>query len=85
MNNNYTRFSTFEETIKNLNKITKKEDITKGGIPLCYDDDSIYLDTSEGHNLVIGGTGSGKTRRINISGSIITGDCFPTSGAAKRF
>ena len=34
------------------------------GIPMTYDDDSLYIDDKAIHSLVIGTTGSGKTQAI---------------------
>ena len=36
----------------------------KGGIPLLYDNDKIYVDNSDSHSLIIGATGSKKTRLL---------------------
>lgn len=36
----------------------------KGGIPLLYDTDKIYVDNSDSHSLIIGATGSKKTRLL---------------------
>lgn len=36
----------------------------KGGIPLLYDSDKIYVDNSDSHSLIIGATGSKKTRLL---------------------
>lgn len=38
--------------------------VSKGGIPLLYDGDDIYVDASDSHSLVLGATGSKKTRLI---------------------
>lgn len=35
-----------------------------GGVPLLYDGDKIYVDASDSHSLIIGATGSKKTRLI---------------------
>ena len=47
-----------------ITRISKIEEIKKSGIPVGYDDNSIYLDCKESHTLVIGSTGSGKTQSI---------------------
>jgi type IV secretory pathway TraG/TraD family ATPase VirD4 len=52
--------------IKDLEKITDKKEIERGGIPLCYDDEAVYLDNRYGHTLVIGATGSGKTQTVTL-------------------
>lgn len=77
MKNSYSNFMPLEEMQNELAKINSKEEIEKGGIPLCYDEKSIYLDTDFGHNLVIGSTGSGKTQTTilpKVYTSILTGE-----------
>lgn len=37
---------------------------SKGGIPFFYSDNTVYVDASDAHNLVIGSTGSKKTRLV---------------------
>ena len=77
MKNGYTHFISKEEMEKELIKISRPSEIKKGGIPLSYDDNSIYLDDSTGHNLIIGSTGSGKTQTISfpkIYTSILAGE-----------
>ncbi len=66
MKNNYANFISVEEIKQKLEKISTKEEIKKGGIPMCYDETSIYMDNDVGHTLVIGSTGSGKTQSITL-------------------
>ena len=66
MKNNYSSFIQQEDMQNNLKRITSRKEITKGGIPLCYDDENLYIDESFGHNLVIGATGSGKTQSVTL-------------------
>lgn len=50
---------------KNIEKINISEKEYKaGGIPFIFDKKEIYVDNSEAHSLIIGSTGSGKTRRL---------------------
>ena len=58
----FARWASKDEIINRTTKITKESDIEKSGITFMYDDDSIYINNTEAHNLVIGGTGSGKTQ-----------------------
>ena len=58
----YARWATKEEIKEKSTKITKESEVKKSGITVMYDDDGIYVNDSETHNLVIGGTGSGKTQ-----------------------
>ena len=62
----YSSFISFEDMIKDLEKITNKKEIERGGIPLCYDDEAVYLDNRYGHTLVVGSTGSGKTQTVTL-------------------
>ena len=59
---NYARFADNEAIKKNLTRVDRSLEVNKSGIPFFHDDDNIYVDTSEAHNLVIGSTGSGKTQ-----------------------
>lgn len=58
----YSRLTTNEELIESLEKINKNTKIEKSGIPFTYDEDNLYIESSEINNLVIGTTGSGKTQ-----------------------
>ncbi len=62
-----SRWATKEEIIKTKNIERIKRDDYKynsAGIPFIVNDSSIYVDNSEAHSLIIGSTGSGKTRRL---------------------
>ena len=77
MKNSYSSFMSPEEIQKELIKVKERADVTKGGLPLCYDEKAIYLDTENGHSLVIGHTGSGKTQSCTLPKlwtSILTGE-----------
>ena len=60
------------ETLENmkelvpLSKVNGKEKIKSSGLPMAYDDESIYVNGRENHSLVIGSTGSGKTQTITL-------------------
>ena len=58
----YARFADSDEVKKNLTKMNKDTEIVKSGIPYFHDDDYVYVDTSDAHNIVVGSTGSGKTQ-----------------------
>lgn len=60
----YGRWSTNEEIISRLDAVKQDSIISKGGIPIAYDDSHLYIDSSENHTLVIGSTGSGKTQAV---------------------
>lgn len=63
--NQETRFAKKEEIIQDSHKIHLKEKRYSGaGIPLLVSGDDIYVDNKDHHNLILGATGSGKTRRL---------------------
>lgn len=62
---NYARWATKEEVAKRLKPVNLETGVTKVGTPIAYDDNYLYIDEKEAHNLVIGCTGSGKTQ-VNI-------------------
>lgn len=62
-----SRWATKEEIIKteNIERIERdNSNYNSAGIPFIVNDSSIYVDNSEAHSLIIGSTGSGKTRRL---------------------
>ncbi len=61
---NYLRWLTEEELKAKLTKVNTNTEVKKSGIPMAYDDNSLYIDDSEQHSLVIGTTGSGKVQSI---------------------
>ena len=75
----YARWASKEEIVVHTTKITKDSDIKKSGMEVMYDEDNIYINDSEVHNLVIGSTGSGKTQATimpQIYLSIKAGESF---------
>jgi type IV secretion system protein VirD4 len=65
--NNYSRWSTEEEITSFLHEINLEENIPHpGGIPLFADSESVYIDPTDSHSLVVGSTGSKKTRLISM-------------------
>ena len=63
------RFATNEEIENSVSvgKLSLKEtESNVAGIPLIFDSESreLYVDNSEAHSLIVGATGSGKTRRV---------------------
>lgn len=64
MKNNYSDFITQEEMQQELKRVSSAKDIEMGGIPLCYDDEAVYMDIDMGHTLVVGSAGSGKTQSV---------------------
>jgi len=60
-----SRFASQEEVKASASKISLKEDhYEAGGIPLLVNKNEAYIDTQDHHNLILGATGSGKTRRL---------------------
>ena len=61
----YARWETEKEFKKHLSPVNPgAEKIDKAGIPLINDGKTIWVDSGEYHNLIIGSTGSGKTQII---------------------
>ena len=60
----YARWATKEEILEQTKKVTKEGPVEVSGIPVMYDEDSAYISKSAIHNLIVGGTGSGKTQSI---------------------
>ncbi len=58
------RWATKNDIIKKLDSIDLKGTVTRSGVPIAYDDNFLYIDSREAHNLIIGSTGSGKTQTI---------------------
>ena len=58
----FARWATKGEILEHTTKITKESEVLKSGITYMYDDEAVYINNSETHNLVIGGSGSGKTQ-----------------------
>lgn len=58
----YARWATKEEIKERLLPINLKKGVKEVGIPLMYEDDTIYVDKYKAHTLLIGATGSGKTQ-----------------------
>ena len=58
----YARWATKEEIKERLLPINLKEGVKEVGIPLMYEDDTMYVDKYRAHTLLIGATGSGKTQ-----------------------
>lgn len=61
---NYSKWISKKEMKENLEEfhLDKKEKIT--GVPLLYEENTLYISTKDSHNLIIGSTGSGKTQGI---------------------
>lgn len=60
----YANWASLDEAKKKLVKVDLKEEIEKSGIPIASCDDGIYMSDSEGHTLVVGSGGSGKTQTV---------------------
>ena len=60
----YAKWATTKEILDNLteNKLTAKE--FKNGIPIIYDKDKVYVNSKDGHTLLLGGMGSGKHQSV---------------------
>lgn len=60
----YANWASLDEAKKKLVKVNLKEEIKKSGIPIASSDDGIYVSDNEGHTLVVGSAGSGKTQTV---------------------
>lgn len=60
----YARWATQEEVVNRLKAIDINDKLNEAGIPIAYDQDKLYIDVNEAHNLIIGSTGSGKTQAL---------------------
>ena len=76
---NISNWATLEEFKEKLKGVNLNTGVEESGIPITYDDDKLYIDNTEKHNLIIGSTGSGKTQSIilpMIRLSIMAGESF---------
>ena len=58
----YSRWATKEEILFKTAPLSKSSEVKKSGIQFMYDDENMYIDEGETHNLIVGSTGSGKTQ-----------------------
>ena len=64
---NYSRWASTEEITASLHKIKHSDKSSVyGGIPLYADSEAVYIEHLDSHSLVIGSTGSKKTRLIGM-------------------
>lgn len=61
---NYSKWATRDEMHQRTIPVNLKTGVEKSGLPVMYDDNYLYIDTNEAHNLLIGCTGSGKTQVV---------------------
>ena len=59
---NYANWETKENILKNTIQLNERSIIERSGIPILYDDNNLYINNNESHQLIIGATGSGKTQ-----------------------
>lgn len=63
LNVNYARWATEEEFKKDLTEVSLEDcSVEQSGIPLLCSDTAAFVDTSDSHSLIIGASGSKKTR-----------------------
>lgn len=62
----YAKWTTKEQLEEYLTKVNKGTKIKQSGIPYYSEQETLYIDSSEGHNLVIGEAGSGKVQTTII-------------------
>ena len=61
---NYSKWATRDEMHNRTVPVSLKTGVEESGLPVMYDDNYLYIDTNEAHNLLIGCTGSGKTQAV---------------------
>ena len=61
---NYANWASLEDVKKNLKKVDLKGEVEKSGVPVAYDENALYINDNEGHTLVVGAEGSGKTQIV---------------------
>lgn len=62
----YSRWTTKEELEGYLTKVSINTKIKNSGIPMLYDNDKMYIDTTDAPTMVIGIPGSGKIQAISL-------------------
>ena len=67
----YAKWETRENMFKRVIQINENSKIEKGGFPIMYDENNLYLTNEESHSLIIGTTGSGKTTLLRIIASTV--------------
>lgn len=67
----YEYASIIAESLFGINKYSLEVPANKGGVPLYYYMDNIYVDANDSHTLVIGATGSKKTRLVVLPTCLI--------------
>ena len=60
----YSNFATTDYMKKNLTMLNYKKENSRGGIPIIWKSDDVYVSATDNQTLVIGGSGSGKTQTI---------------------
>jgi type IV secretion system protein VirD4 len=66
-NSNYSRFASESEIKSSLYKVNFNGDIPQyGGIPLFTETGDVYVEPTDTHSLIIGSTGSKKTRLVGM-------------------
>ncbi len=58
----YSRWENKSNVKDYLQKVDYKKSVERSGLPLIYEGNSIYTVKGDGHSLIIGATGSGKTQ-----------------------
>lgn len=61
---NYANWVSLEDVKRNLKKVDLKGEVENSGVPIAYDENALYINDNEGHTLVVGSEGSGKTQLV---------------------
>ena len=58
----YSRWENKSNIKDYLQKVDYKKNVERSGLPLIYEGNSVYITKGDGHSLIVGATGSGKTQ-----------------------
>ena len=66
-NQTFSRWASEEEIKSSLHKVNLNDNAAShGGIPLYYEDGSVYIESTDAHSIIFGITGSKKTRLLGM-------------------
>ena len=62
-----SRMATDDEFLEDLTPLDINDDVGMGGPVLAYENGVLYTDPGEGHSMIVGDTGSGKTQKFILT------------------
>lgn len=60
----YSEWENKKNMIDTLRRIDYKKNVERSGLPIVYEKDYVYATKGDGHTLIVGTTGSGKTQTL---------------------